>query len=203
MVKMPVIASAPGARRGPLQSLSCEGSRSFIRGGPSPSFPKSFEPLVENVACLGHVGCPLIVFQGGGCVSWKGRWAESGPALERACPGQAEPPLQPALSRFRGPGESRGGGARPQPSAPGRGERPGAEGAVPRPRGFSPGSEQLGSGLSARQPGAGSHRRLRRRRRPHATEPSGRRPPVQALPVCSHAFPLVEGRASFLNLSAL
>lgn len=121
MVKMPVIASAPGARRGPLQSLSCEGSRSFIRGGPSPSFPKSFEPLVENVACLGHVGCPLIVFQGGGCVSRKGHWAESGPALERACPGQAEPPLQPALSRFRGPGESRGGGARPPAQRPGAG----------------------------------------------------------------------------------
>lgn len=142
MVKMPVIASAPGARRGPLQSLSCEGSRSFIRGSPSPSFPKSFEPLVENVAYLGHVGCPLIVFQGGGRMSRKGRWAELGPALERACPGQAEPPLQPTLSRFRGPGESRGGGARPAA------QRPGARRAA-RSRGRSAAATRLLAGQRA------------------------------------------------------
>lgn len=202
MVKMPVIASTPGARRGPLQSLSCEGSRSFIRGSPSPSFPKSFEPLVENVACLGHVGCPLIVFQGGGRVSRKGRWAESGPALERACPGQAEPPLQPALSRFRGPGESRGGGARPAAQRPGAGR-------AARSRGRSAAATRLlagqraarfravheaardGEPQAAQTPSAPSRHRAER---PAAARPD---------PASSHAFPLVEGRASFLNLSAL
>lgn len=193
MVKMPVIASAPGARRGPLQSLSCEGSRSFIRGSPSPSFPKSFEPLVENVACLGHVGCPLIVFQGGGRVSRKGRWAELGPALERACPGQAEPPLQPALSRFRGPGESRGGGARPAARSRGRSAAATRLLAGQRAARFRAVHEAARDGepQAAQTPSAPP--------RHGAERPAAARPG----PASSHAFPLVEGRASFLNLSAL